>query len=220
MTAQTQWRQALLTIAVLTSSLLAPRFCTANCPGSPVIIDTMGEGFHLTDAATGVPFDLQGKGVKLRWSWTQAGSHNAFLALDRNHNGVIRSGKDLFGNFTPQPKCDHPNGFLALAQFDKAEFGGNEDGVIDEHDAVWSHLVLWIDANHDGISQREELHTLPELGVYSLSFRYTESRYKDAFGNEFRYKAKVNPKGQPHNDHVKRWMYDVWLNGIPLNQPN
>ena len=54
------------------------------------------------------------------------------------------------------------------------------------------------------------------MGVYSLSFKYTLSRYLDPFGNEFRYKAKVNPAGQPHTDPISRWMYDVWLTSAAL----
>jgi hypothetical protein len=178
---------------------------------SPIIVDTTGEGFRLTSAQNGVVFDIKGDGHPMRIAWPARGSGNAFLALDRNGNGKIDSGKELFGNVTAQPKCAHPNGFLALDQFDKPENGGNGDGVIDSRDAVFSKLRLWIDENHNGISEPNELHTLGELGVYSLALNYTESKQTDRYGNSFRYKAKVNPEGEPKADQVDRWTYDVWL---------
>ena len=188
--------------------------CTcANGPPceSPIVVDTTGQGFRLTSAANGVIFDIKGDGNPVQMAWTAAGSGNAFLALDRNGNGRIDNGKELFGNVTAQPKCSHPNGFLALDQFDKPENGGNGDGVIDKRDAVFSQLRLWIDENHNGISEPKELHTLEELGVYSIALNYTESQQWDSFGNAFRYKAKVNPEGEPKRDQVDRWTYDIWF---------
>lgn len=178
---------------------------------SPIIVDTRGEGFHLTSAKDGVLFDIKGDGHPIRIAWTAAGSGNGFLALDRNHNGTIDNGTELFGNFTQQQKSPTPNGFLALAEFDKPENGGNGDGIIDEHDAVFSHLVIWIDENHDGISQPSELHTLTELGIYSLSLQYKESRRVDEFGNLFRYRAKVNPGPNDGVSDAGRWAVDVFL---------
>ncbi len=176
---------------------------------SPVIIDTTGEGFALTSAQGGVKFDISGTGHPIQLAWTAPGSHDAFLSLP-GPDGLIHNGKELFGNFTPQPQSAHSNGFLALAQFDRPENGGNDDGIIDEHDAVFGRLRLWIDENHDGICQPDELHTLPELGVFSLSLKYHESRRTDNFGNQFRYRAKVNPLNDGDSE-VGRWGYDVFL---------
>jgi len=173
---------------------------------SPIIVDVRGTGFRLSSAQAGVVFDIRGDGKPERVAWPLAGSGNAFLALDRNGNGIIDGGKELFGNYTAQPKCANPNGFLALDVFDD-----NHDGVIDEHDAIFTKLRLWIDENRDGISQPEELHPLKELGVYSLSLRYTESPQTDIYGNEFKLKARVNPEGEPNGDRIDRWTYDVWL---------
>jgi hypothetical protein len=178
---------------------------------SPIIIDTTGQGFQLTSLADGVQFDIAGNGKMPHLSWTAKGSRNAFLALDRNGNGKIDSGKELFGNYTEQPPSPDPNGYLALAVFDLSENGGNGNGVIDPGDAVYSKLLLWIDENHDGISQPNELHHLSDLGVYSLSLKYANSPYTDKFGNRFRYKGKVNPLGQPAGDDIDRTSYDVFF---------
>lgn len=181
-------------------------------PGpSPIIVDTTGEGFQLTSAQDGVVFDIFADGHPIQMAWTAAGSGNAFLALDRNHNGTIDSGAELFGNITQQPPSAEPNGFLALAEFDKPENGGNGDGIIDHRDAIFPHLLLWIDENHDGISQPSELHTLPEMGVYSLALKYSESRRTDKFGNQFRYKAAVNPDPEDGESQDGRWAFDVFL---------
>jgi hypothetical protein len=176
---------------------------------SPIIIDADGTGFHLTNFQGGVHFDITGDGKPQQISWTAAGSTNGWLALP--HDGKVTSGKQLFGNFTPQPPSDNPNGFLALAVYDQPENGGNADGVIDWHDAVWPNLRIWIDKNHDGIAQPDELFTLPSLGINSLAVAYVNSKYVDQFGNQFRDKGRVNPDGAPSTDHVDRTMYDVFL---------
>ena len=104
---------------------------------SPIIIDLTGNGFDLTSAANGVLFDITGTDHPIQIAWT-GNANNAFLALDRNGNGVINSGAELFGNFAAQPASAHPNGFAALAVYDDPANGGNGDGVIDARDAIFS----------------------------------------------------------------------------------
>jgi hypothetical protein len=187
------------------------------CTVSPILIDLDGHGFHLTDAENGVMFDISGTNHPVQMGWTAIGAQNAFLALP-GADGLVHNGKELFGNFTPQQQSPHPNGFLALAEYDKPEHGGNGDGVIDDKDAVFSQLRLWIDENHDGISQPNELHALEEFGVRSISLSYFESRRTDEWGNQFRYKARVNPRKEHRDQRDEtttgepgRWTYDVFF---------
>ncbi|HEY2499127.1 MAG TPA: hypothetical protein VGK24_18865 [Candidatus Angelobacter sp.] len=189
-----------------------PEGCPCQSPKqSPIIIDTEGEGFALTAAAGGVLFDMTGDGHPNQIAWTAPGSHNAFLVLDRNGDGVISSGAEMFGNFTSQPSSAHPNGFLALAVYDDPANGGNGDGIIDARDQIFSKLRLWVDANHDGICQPGELHLLPDMGVYSISLDYSLSGRTDEYGNMFRYRAKINQGIQGNTSDVGKTAYDVFL---------
>lgn len=182
-------------------------FCTCDYY-SPILIDTRGNGFDLTDAIDGVDFDLRPDGAQERIGWTSPESDDAFLVLDRNGNGSIDNGAELFGNFTPQPTSSTPNGFLALAEFDKAANGGNGDEAIDSGDNIFSSLRLWRDVNHDGASQSGELQDLIHSGVLRMSLDYRLSNRRDPHGNRFRYRAKIYALD---GRHLGRWAWDVFF---------
>ena len=192
-----------------------------NCNGtadetecmSPVCIDVIGNGFDLTDNAAGVHFDFNGDSSAERLSWTAPGSDDAWLVLDRDNNGRIDNGGELFGNRTPQPQSSEPNGFLALAVFDGATFGGNANGWFDPGDQYFDLVRLWRDSSHDGVSQPDELLPLRSLGITRISLDYEESRRQDRWGNWFRYRARVF---DGTSRDIGKFAYDVFLLPEPV----
>lgn len=179
--------------------------------GDPVLIDLSGDGFLMTSAQNGVAFDFFGTGKSVRISWTAPTVRNGWLALDRNGNGKIDNGQELFGNATFQPGAAAQRlGFKALAIYDTPQFGGNGDGVISGKDFIFSKLRVWVDMNHNGLTEPGELITLQQAGIQSISLDYHDAHYTDAEGNQFRYRARVSFTDQKLNakDH---WAYDVIL---------
>jgi hypothetical protein len=159
---------------------------------SPIVIDLGNGTLRFTSAANGVLFDIDGDGQRDPIAWTEAGSPDGFLVLDRDGNGTIDSGRELFGNYTQQPTSPHPNGFLALAVFDS-----NSDGVISAADAVFRTLRIWTDTNHNGRSEAQELATLDSFDIVSIDLHYRTSRRHDPYGNQIRYRSRVNRDGPP-----------------------
>jgi len=200
---------------------LAPEFCPhgpwdeewCGCvtQTTPIVVDVAGNGFDLTDSASGVTFNLNNIGGSEKLAWTRAGSDDAWLALDRNGNGMIDDGTELFGDITPQPEPatgEKKNGFLALAEYDTTSKGGNDNRKIEKGDSVFSALRLWQDINHNGVLEPSELHTLPSLNVAGLELDYKYSKKTDANGNQFSFRAKVE---SPHSQQPGRWAWDVYL---------
>ncbi|WP_153099066.1 calcium-binding protein [Paraburkholderia hayleyella] len=129
----------------------------------PLILDLDGDGVHTTGVDhSEAHFDFAGEGSRTHTGWISTG--DGLLVLDRNHNGLIDTGAELFSNFTQLANGTlAANGFEALREFDF-----NKDGIIDHNDSVWSSLRIWRDGNRDGATQDGELLTLTQLGIVEI----------------------------------------------------
>lgn len=162
----------------------------------PIVIDLDGDGLEVSSAANGVNFDITGDGVPEQTAFPTGG--DGFLVFDRNGNGIIDSGRELFG--------DHhgaANGFEELAKFDS-----NIDGLIDGSDPIFNQLKVFVDENFDGESQLDELYSLNRAGIRSLLLNYNKAN------------GQVNGNKVPEvssvltGDGITRTAADVLLNYI------
>ena len=166
---------------------------SGGCPDSPIGLDLQGNGFKLSGPIPQVFFDLDADGTPDHTAWTREQTKDGFLVLDRNQNGRIDNGTELFGTATPlllSPSRAH-HGYEALEEFDRASLGGNEDQVIDTGDAIFKHLQLWLDKNRDAVSQEDELLSLTAAGVDGISLAYYRSDDQDQWGNVFKWWSPI-----------------------------
>jgi len=175
---------------------------SAECPTSPIIINLASGEYRLTGLDSPVSFDLDGDGLVDTVGWTVPETAVAFLALDRDGDGLITTGRELFGDATLlRSSTRAPNGFVALQEFD-----ANGDGNIDSRDAIWQSLLLWVDTNHDGISQREEIQRIASSSIASISLAHRYVGRRDGNGNLYRFEGQVKLR---RGD--TRPIYDVWF---------
>ena len=141
----------------------------ANPPRDPLVIDLGGLGIELTTLENGVHFDLDKNGFAEKTAWI--GKEEGFLVLDRNGDGEITDGGELFGD-----RVELENGLISVSGFQAlSELDDNKDGMVDSNDSMWNQLRVWIDKDQNGVSEGE-LKTLEELGIISISLNV----FKDA----------------------------------------
>ncbi|WP_462106241.1 calcium-binding protein, partial [Campylobacter concisus] len=212
-------------IDLFSSPLLSPTIY------DPITLDLNKDGkIDTTDLDNGVYFDHNGDKVAMKTSWI--GKEDGLLVHDRNNNGIIDDGSELFGNFTPlnpnnnlNDKNLAVNGYHALKSYDM-----NNDGIIDSNDEIYKHLKVWQDINGDGISQENELKTLEQANIKSLNLAFSnidkdldngnnlmfEGNYTDNEGKEHKMadiNFNIDTISSKHKD-------DITLNNEQANQIN
>lgn len=179
---------------------LQSKFTQAEATISPLVLDLDGDGVSTLSKTAGVHFDHDGNGFAEQTGWADAA--DGMLAFDRNGNGTIDSGAELFGNHTRLADGTvAANGFAALADIDS-----DHDGDVDSADAGFGGLRVWRDLNSNGITENGELLTLQEAGVQSLSVSYTEANTSGTDGNLHKQVGSYT-----RSDGSVAGMDDVWF---------
>lgn len=136
----------------------------------PLVLDLAGDGLNLTQAGQGAIFDIDADGKLDETAWVRG--DDAMLVLDRNGNGQIDNGSELFGD-----QNGAANGFIELAKHDN-----NKDGRIDRLDPIFKALKLYQDINGDGRIEKNELKGLEAMGIKALNLNFMQA-HQDLNGN-------------------------------------
>jgi len=175
---------------------------------TPLVLDLNGDGVRTVSIDAGVRFDISATGNSVAVGW--ASTHDGFLTFDRNQDGTINDGSELFGSATLLADGSRAaDGFAALKALDS-----DLNGVINAMDEHYQDLTVWTDSNQDGISQATELTSLVSLGIKQLdTAAITDDRTDN--GNW------IGLSGSYTLDSgVTRELADVWLsmNDGPVNR--
>lgn len=195
------WRGVAVLLGILSSSTApsAAQDRSSTEAGSIVIAARKGARYELTSPADGVSFDIDGDGAVEQVAWTPAGSDVALLAQDRDGNGLITSGKELFGNHT---LTGSTNGFDALLRMSIGTNGGIKRGSVSNDDPLFARLLLWTDANHNGFSEASELRRAGEI-LSDIGLGYNVTDRKDGHGNLFRFLGWAHVRTAPGRNRAR-----------------
>jgi Ca2+-binding RTX toxin-like protein len=172
----------------------------------PIVLDLDGDGVETTSVQGATFFDHNADGFAERTGWVAP--DDGLLVRDRDANGSIDSGRELFGNHTLRPSgAEAAHGYQALADLD-----ANSDGKVDASDPAFASLRIWRDADRDGVSVPEELQTLAAFGIRSISTAYSESSVTDPQGNALRQISSFT-----RTDGSQGATADVWFSFRPAN---
>ena len=157
--------------AIVTNGLSASM--TKNIFIDPIVLDLSGTGVKLTPINDGVLFDINNSGTQRRTGWT--GKDTGLLVIDDGTGNITNASQLLSEYFGGQQgtnggpgQTPFKDGFAALSSKD-----ANNDLFIDANDPIWNKLKVWIDLNHNGLSEPGELKTLDELGITRFNLKAT-----------------------------------------------
>ena len=125
-------------------------------------------------------------------------SRLAFLAFDRNGDGVINDGSELFGDHTVPGAQD---GFSALARLVELE-GPVQIAEVNSSNVLFGALLLWQDYNRDGVSQPTELRPASDV-LQAVGLGMSLTGKKDPIGNAYRYKGWARFTGRQGEDDLR-----------------
>lgn len=177
-----------------------PSTSPAEDTSSPIILDLDRDGIETLSTDAGIFFDHDKNLFAENTGWVSA--DDGLLVLDRNGNGLIDNGSELFGNNTELENGQRAaNGYQALKELDQ-----NNDGQLDSSDAIWEKLQVWQDANSNGRVDEGELLSLEQAGVAAIATGYKNSNVIDSQGNAHRQTGSIT-----YTDGTAGESADVWF---------
>jgi len=119
----------------------------------PLILDLDGNGIQTTRLENGIEFDINADGKIEKTSFVSG--NDAFLSYDKNGNGIIDNGSELFGD-----QNGAKNGYEELAKYDS-----NQDGLINSNDEVYQQLLLVSLDEHSQIKTQKLSEKISEIDL-------------------------------------------------------
>lgn len=194
------------------------------CFYSPILVPLSNKkNIKLTSVEAGVQFDMDGDGIKEQVAWVDRDSRFGFLFIDRNENGIVDNGRELFGNFTVPGSH---NGFDALQRLNQLLGQTELVPFIEEGQPLYPHLKIWDDANNDGVSTPEEVQPASNI-LSQIGLGYQPTSIEDRHGNKFAFKGfgfVRTGHGRNYTRDMKEQhertvpLYDVFFAGRPIRQ--